>query len=125
MTLKKIKALKESVEARKSCARLIMKLLEVEPLRTDELIKSLPQYAKSTVTGRISDLNDEGHITPSKEFGNETNNTLYRLTYSSEREAIILGRKKERFRQWLNNSVEFQDWMPSEVMRWIQLEAQV
>lgn len=121
-TEKSIKALKESKEVRSTCKRKILTLLEKESLRTDELIDKLPEYAKSTITGRISDLNDEGHITPSKEFANETNKTLYRLTYSSEREIIAEQRKKERFNQWLKNSVEFEDWMPTEVMRWIQLD---
>lgn len=125
MTTKSIKALRESKEARESCARLILQLLKVEPLRTDELILKLPKYAKSTVTGRISDLNDEGLITQTTEFGYDGRNTLYRLTYSTEREKVILDRKKERFRQWLNQSVEFQEWMPSDVMRWIELEAKI
>ena len=125
MTLQSHKALIDSKEARESCARKILNLLEVEPLRTDELILKLPKYAKSTVTGRISDLNDEGLITPTTECGYKGRNTLYRLTYSMEKEKVILARKKERFRQWLNQSVEFQDWMPSEVMRWIQLEERI
>lgn len=125
-TQKQIQGLEDSKDNSLNCTLQIIKMLQSQAMYPREILSAFNgQYNLVTIRARLCELYDEGIVSIATVFDDQSTESCYRLTYSHEKDQVILDRENERFKRWLNNAAKFQNRMPSDVMRWIELEAKI
>jgi hypothetical protein len=124
MSDKRNKALVESEDRNEALRRIIVSYLAIEAMYPREIVVKLEGWSNLvSVRARLTELHDKGLVEIATIFGDQNPESCYRLAYAHEKDEIKQKREDKRWNKWLKNADQFQHKMPSEVMRWIQLEA--